>query len=56
MAENLHTPVYELKKNMPASEYVGWMMFYKERARKEDAKNGNLLAMDPDDMVKAMTK
>lgn len=52
LAENLHTPVYELKRNMPASEFFGWMEFYQARADKE---SGNLLAGDADSLIQALT-
>ena len=40
---------------MPASEYHGWLAFFEERQRKQEADSGNLLAMDEDDMVSKLT-
>lgn len=36
LAENLHTPVYELRARMPASEYFGWMQFYRQKGEKPE--------------------
>jgi hypothetical protein len=36
LAENLSTPVYELKAKMPASEFRDWIAFYAEKARQQD--------------------
>ncbi len=56
LAENLSTPVYELREKMPVSEYLGWIEYFSRR--QEDAKvaeersKGNLLAGDSNDLIK----
>lgn len=50
LAENLSTPVYELKEKMPWSEMMGWAEYY--RGQKPD--DGNLLNKSPDDFLKGM--
>jgi hypothetical protein len=37
---------------MSATEYFDWILFYKEQERKREAESGNIMAMNPDDMVK----
>jgi hypothetical protein len=60
LAETLGTPVYELKRNMPISEYQGWIEFF-DRSNKERemaAKLGgkkNLLD-NPNDLVQGLTR
>lgn len=54
IAEVLHKCVYEVEQ-MSTSEYFGWLSFYEEKQRQREADNGNLLAMDPDNMVGALT-
>ena len=49
LAENLHTPVYELRARMPASEFAGWVQFYKQKG--EAAKAPSMLD-DPSLMLK----
>ena len=44
--------VTKLKGEMSATEYFGWIEFYNEKKRKEEAAKGNILAMNPDDLVK----
>jgi hypothetical protein len=44
--------VTKLKGEMSATEYFGWIEFYNEKKRKEEAASGNILAMNPDDLVK----
>lgn len=46
--------VWEIKQ-MPASEYSGWIKFYTEKSRQQEADNGNLLAMDNDDLIRGLT-
>lgn len=36
---------------MPASEFVGWLDFYKAKQKKEEASKGNLLAMDDEQIA-----
>ena len=50
LAENLSTPVYVLKKEMPWSELIGWVEFYGDK--KPD--DGNLLNKSPDDFLKGV--
>ena len=52
LAETLCMTVTRLKEEMTWVEYLGWVEFYKERDRKQDADSGNLLAMDPDDIMR----
>jgi len=52
LAETLCMTVTRLKEEMTWVEYLGWVEFYKERDRQKDADSGNLLAMDPDDIMK----
>jgi hypothetical protein len=49
LAANLHMPVYELKARMPASEFVGWIQFYRQKG--EPAKEPSMLD-DPSLMLK----
>lgn len=59
LAEALHTPVYEIKQNMPISEYHNWMAFYerqnKERETKEKLGGKKNLLDNPTDLVKGLT-
>jgi len=52
LAETLCMTVTRLKEEMTWVEYLGWVEFYKERDRKQDADGGNLLAMNPDDIMR----
>jgi hypothetical protein len=54
LAENLGMTVTRLKKEMPMSEYYGWMKYHGERQRQDKAADGDLLSMDEDDMIKGM--
>jgi hypothetical protein len=60
LAQTLGTPVYELKENMPISEYHGWIEFF-DRVNKEreiESKLGgqkNLLN-NPNDLVQGLTR
>ena len=54
LAENLNRMVYELEE-MPSSEYMGWLEYYKERSRQQEADNGNLMAMSNEDLIKGLT-
>jgi hypothetical protein len=60
LAESLHTPVYELKQNMPMSEYKGWIEYY-DRGNKEREIQSKLggkknLLDDPNSLVQGLTK
>jgi hypothetical protein len=46
--------VFELGA-MPTSEYFGWIKFYQEKSRQQEADSGNLLAMSDDDLIKGLT-
>jgi hypothetical protein len=52
----LGTPVYELRENMPISEYTGWTEFFAYRREQEriaeEKSKGNLLTGDADDLLK----
>lgn len=54
LAEALHKCVYELDA-MPVAEYMNWMAYFEEKNRRREAANGNLLAMDEDDMIEKFT-
>jgi hypothetical protein len=60
LAESLHTPVYELKRSMPISEYRNWMAYYerqsKEREMHEKLGGKKNLLDNPTDLVKGLTK
>jgi hypothetical protein len=60
LAEALHTPVYEIKQNMPISEYHNWMAFYerqnKERETREKLGGKKNLLENPTDLVKGLTQ
>lgn len=59
LAEQLHVPVYEIKQNMPISEYYNWMAFYdrqaKERETREKLGGKKNLLENPTDLVKGLT-
>ena len=44
--------VTRLKEEMTFSEYQGWIAYYAEKDRQKEAESGNIMAMNPDDMVK----
>jgi hypothetical protein len=46
--------VWELE-SMPTSEYLDWIRYFDEKAKLQKADDGNLLAMEEDDMIGAMT-
>lgn len=46
----------DIENNMSAVEYLEWMDFFKARAQRAEGKSGNLLALQPQDMVAALTK
>jgi len=46
----------DIENNMSATEYLEWMEFFKARAQRAEGKSGNLLALQPQDMVAALTK
>lgn len=58
LAERLSMGVWQLKQ-MPVSEYFGWMKYFEKRRqeaeREHQVRDGNLLAMNTSDMVKAAT-
>lgn len=58
LAERLSMGVWQLK-NMPVSEYFGWMRYINLRAeeaeKESQAAKGNLLAMDTSQIVKRVT-
>ena len=54
LAENLGRMVWELDA-MPTSEYMGWIQYHTEKAKQQDAEDGNLLAMDAESMSKGFT-
>jgi hypothetical protein len=60
LAESLHTPVYELKRSMPISEYRNWMAYYerqnKERETQEKLGGKKNLLDNPTDLVKGLTQ
>jgi hypothetical protein len=51
MAETLGMTVTQLKREMTFNEYKGWIAFYAERDRQKEVQNGNLLAMNPEDIL-----
>lgn len=46
--------MYEIDE-LPMTEYMGWLAFFHERQREKEGQQGNLLAMESDDMVSALT-
>lgn len=54
IAEALHKDVQEVR-DMPASDYFGWLAFYQHRNREQEKEQGNLLAMDEDEIVSKLT-
>ena len=54
LAKTLGKCVYEIEA-MPASEYFGWIKYFEELARLNEVGKGNILAMEPDEMIKAVT-
>jgi hypothetical protein len=46
--------VWELEC-ISVSEYMGWIEFFQEQARKAEGKGGNLLTASEDDLVGALT-
>jgi hypothetical protein len=55
LAETLHKCVYELE-DMPTGEYMDWIRYMDERQRQREAEDGNLLAMEADDMIGKLTE
>ena len=54
LAENLGMTVSDIHSRMTWNELQRWFTYYEEMNRKQEAKNGNLLAMDsPDQMLSA---
>lgn len=43
--------VTRLKQEMSSSEYYGWIAYFNEKNRRQDAESGNLLAMNPEDIM-----
>lgn len=54
LAEMLHKCVYELE-DMPASEYRDWIYYFDEKARRKEVKDGNLMAMTPEEAISRFT-
>ena len=54
LAESLHKCVYEIDE-MSASEYFGWVAYFEETRRKQEASSGNLLAMAEGEMIEKLT-
>lgn len=58
IAEALHKFVWEVEE-MSTSEYLSWIQFFEQRAedqkQAEEVKKGNLMAMNPDQIVGAVT-
>ncbi len=44
--------VTRLKQEMAWSEYNGWLAYFAEKDRKQEAASGNLMAMDPDEIMR----
>lgn len=65
LAELLHVPVYELKRRMPSSEYMGWQEYLTEKnkaiekSQKQAAKGKpqgrNLLDGSTEDLIAGLT-
>lgn len=51
----LHKFVHEVE-DLPASEYFGWISFLQERNRKKEVADGNILAMEEDEMIERLTR
>lgn len=51
----LHKFVWEVKE-MPTSEYLGWVAYFEEKERRKQVKKGNLMAMNPEDISKAFPR
>ena len=43
--------VTKMTSEMTMTEYQGWSMYFAEKERKESASNGNLLAMDTEEIL-----
>lgn len=46
--------MYEME-SLSTSEYMGWIAYFEEQNRKAEGKSGNLLAVDEDELVGALT-
>ena len=54
LAENLGLMVRDVHERMSWAEFQRWIAYYEEMNRKQEARNGNLLAMsDTDQMLSA---
>jgi hypothetical protein len=54
LAENLGMTVADIHNRMTWNELQRWFAYYAEQNRKQEAANGNLMAMDsPDQMLSA---
>jgi len=51
----LHKFVWECKE-LPASEYLGWIAYFEEKERKKEVKRGNIMAMDSEELTKAFPR
>ena len=47
--------VTKLKEEMTWGEYQGWIAYYEEKDRKQEAESGNLMAMETDDILQRFT-
>lgn len=36
---------------MPASEYMGWIDYFAEKARQDEVRKGNIMAMNEDEVA-----
>jgi len=43
--------VTQLKREMTVTEYFGWLAYYAEKDRRQEADSGNILAMSPEDIM-----
>lgn len=37
------------------SEFMNWVAYFEDKARKQEAEKGNLMAMEEDDIVSTLT-
>jgi len=35
---------------------MGWLQYFEDKTRKEDARKGNLMAMEEEDVISTLTK
>ena len=41
---------------LPTTEYLGWILFAEEKARRGEVGKGNLMAMNEEDVITKLTK